>query len=75
GAGGGPRRPGRACREPHEPQHPRRMAALRQQLPAGLTLIGSDYGAPQLEDRVRKARNAATAIADWLVRQSGNRDR
>ncbi|MCE2490317.1 MAG: FAD-dependent oxidoreductase [Anaerolineae bacterium] len=67
--------PGPDCLEPHEPQHPGRMRALRQQLPAGLTLIGSDYGAPQLEDRVRQARDAATAIADWLVRQSGKRDR
>ncbi len=67
--------PGPDCLEVHEPQHAQRMAALRRQLPAGIALIGSDYGGPTLEDRLRQARDAAREIAAWLARQSGKRDR
>ena len=67
--------PGLDCLEVHEPQHAERMAALRRQLPAGIALIGSDYGAPTLEERLRQARDAAREIAAWLARQSGKRDR
>ncbi len=60
--------PGSHCLEVHEPEHPARMAELRAQLPPGIALIGSDYGAPLLEDRVRQARAAARAIEAWLSR-------
>ncbi len=56
------------CLEVHAPEHAERMAALRAQLPPGLALIGSDYGAPQLEDRWRQGRRAARHIAAWLSR-------
>ncbi len=63
------------CLEVHAPDHAERMAALRAQLPPGLALIGSDYGAPRLEDRWRQGRRAARDIAAWLARQSGKRAR
>ena len=56
------------CLEVYAPEHAERMAALRAQLPPGLALIGSDYGAPQLEDRWRQGRRAAHHIAAWLSR-------
>ena len=67
--------PGQDCLDVHEPQHTQRMTALRQVLPAGVTLIGSDYGGPLLEDRFRQARNAVRKIAAWLACQSGRRER
>lgn len=67
--------PGSHCLEVHEPGHARRMAALRAQLPPGLALVGSDYGPPVLEDRLRQARSAAGDVAAWLQRQSDRRAR
>ena len=63
------------CLEVHAPNHAERMALLRAQLPPGLALIGSDYGAPLLEDRWRQGRRAARDIAAWLARHSGSRAR
>jgi hypothetical protein len=46
------------------------MNALRQSLPEGVALIGSDYGvgstATQLGERVQQGRAAAQRIATWL---------
>lgn len=54
-----------------DPAHVERMAAIRQMLPPGVALVGSDYaaqgGVPTLSERVRQGQAAAQAIAHWLA--------
>jgi protoporphyrinogen oxidase len=54
------------CLDPHYPGHEAVMAQIDSHLPPGIALIGSDYRALHLEDRVDQGLAAAASIADWL---------
>lgn len=50
----------------HSHEHKENMIAIDHLLPPGAALIGSDYRASGLADRVNQARNAARSLASWL---------
>lgn len=50
----------------HDASHAGDMTAIRSLLPAGTALVGSDYGAATLPERIQQGRQAARDIAAWL---------
>jgi protoporphyrinogen oxidase len=48
------------------PGHEANMDAIEHLLPDGVALVGSDYRAQNLEERVMQGREAARKVGDWL---------
>jgi protoporphyrinogen oxidase len=50
----------------HDDDHAANMCAVDDLLPDGVALVGSDYGAFNLSERITQGRTAARQIANWL---------
>lgn len=51
---------------PHEANYTQKMRELRELLPPGIALVGSDYDGLELAARINSGRAAAQRVAAWL---------